>query len=371
MASGPLAFLGQGDQPLLRRSVLDDVTGNPLITSVPTGEVRQRAALLPLGLTDSGSMTLAVPQMAFDAIDAMRAPQRAYSGDLPIWDPATGHTTDEARGAAAGLAGLAMTGSMPFSAPKGALRMFGGGESLDDILASMEATIGKAAPETPPPGPRMLDPNAKSWDLYHGSTPGEDFARFDPTKANNPAEQAVFFAPDPMTASNYAGSPKAGAEAGSRVFRTTVDPGKTGVFDLTHLAETDPAFNARAREITTQGGGATYGPVHDDYMSDFRAARAREQDIARQAAEMGFTANPDHTANVSFGWGHIGAAVERAKAQGLDTAILRNLAEHGGDDQVIALTPGRVRSYYDPSQLLYSGGPAGAAVGLPFLGRDR
>lgn len=235
-----------------------------------------------------------------------------------------------------------------------------------DPIAALQAALGDLPPAALPPGPRRLDPTAASWALYHGSTPGPDFPRFDPTKGTNPAEQAVFFAPNPETASGYAGSTKAGAEAGSRVYRTTVEPGRTGVFDLTHLAETDPAFNARAREITIKNEGGAYGPVHDDYMSDFRARRAQEQDIARQAAEMGYTTTPDHTANVSFGYGHIGAAIERAKAQGLDTAILRGLAEHGGDDQVVALTPNRVRSAYAPDQLLY--GAAGLGAGTAAFG---
>ncbi|WP_244005279.1 hypothetical protein [Methylobacterium sp. E-005] len=304
------------------------------------------------------------------ATSIVTAPQRAYSGELPIWDPTTGHTTDEAQNAANGLAGLAMTGSLPFKAPAGALRSFGGGQSLDDLLASMDSAISAAKPtlEPPPPGPRLLDPNAKSWDLYHGSTPGQDFQRFDPSLANNPAERgAVFFAPDPETAAAYAGSPKAGAEAGSRVFRATVDPGKTGVFDLSHLAETDPAFSARARELTVRDSSPGYGSLHDGYMETYRARREGDRDIARQVAEMGFPVSHDPSGNISYGWGHIGAAIERAQQQGLDTAILRNLAEHGGDDQVVALTPNRVRSAYAPDQLLYSGGPGGAAAGLPAL----
>lgn len=310
------------------------------------------------GATDAGE------GLVHSAVSGFTLPRDVYQGKVDLG-------SEEAIGRTMDLAGLMAGGSVPAPVPKGALRMFGGGEAADNAISNLTAALHDVPIEAPRPGPRQLDPNAATWDLYHGSMSGQDFARFDPARAANPAEQAVFFAPNPETASGYAGSPKAGAEAGSRVYRTTVEPGKTGVFDLTHLAETDPAFNARAREITVKNEGGAYGPVHDDYMSDFRARRVQDRDIARQAAEMGYTVVPDHTANVSFGYGHIGAAVERAKAQGLDTAILRGLGEHGGDDQVIALTPGRVRSYYDPSQLLYSGGPAGAVVSLPFLGRDR
>ncbi|MCJ2107846.1 hypothetical protein MKK70_21195 [Methylobacterium sp. E-041] len=346
----------------LRRGVVDPETGNAVVTSAPTGEVRQRASLLPVGRDDSGRLVPAVPQSIFDAIDAARFPGRAARGEVNIFDPRTGHVSDEAMGAANGIAGLAMTGSMPFSAPKGALRMFGG-MGKDDPLAGLEAALSKIAPEVPSAGPRLLDPNAKSWDLYHGSNAGPDFKRFDANAGSNPAERgAVFFAPDAVTASGYAGTGATkGGEAGPRVFRTTVEPGKTAVYDLQHLVEHDPEFNARARALTTQHEGATWGPVFDDAMADFARNRTEHRAFSAQAEAMGYPASrPD---GVPFGYGHIGAAVERAKADGLDTAILRGLGEHGGDDQVIALTPNRVRSFYAPDQLLYSGGPGGAAAG--------
>lgn len=298
--------------------------------------------------------------------DAVTAPRDAYTGDLQVMGP-DGHPTAEAMDRANGLAGLAMTGSMPFKAPKGALRMFGGGETHDDPLVALSAALGDFEPTVPISTVRRLDPNAPSWDLYHGSTPGSDFARFDPAAAKNPADRGgVFLAPSAETANAYAGSPVPGAEAGSRVYRATVEPGKTSVFDLAHLAETDPAFNARAREITAAHNPAN-APLFDDYMNTFRASRAQDKDVAKQAAEMGYDVGPDAATPVSYGHGHIAAAIERAKAQGLDTAVLRGLAEHGMDDQVVALTPGRVRSYYDPSQVLFNGGPAGGLAGLPAL----
>lgn len=347
----------------LRRSVIDPETGMAVVTSAPTGEVRQRADLLPIGRDDSGALVPAVPKALFDVIDAARFPGQVARGEKQVFDPTTGHVSDEALGAANGIAGLAMTGSLPFSAPKGAVRSFGGAAAKDDPLAALEAALVDIKPEPARAGPRLLDPNAKSWDLYHGSEPGSDFARFDPTKAGNPGERAVFFAPSAETASDYAGRPKAGAEAGARVFRATVEPGRTGVFDLSRLAETDPAFNARARELTVRDSGAAHGQTFDTYMDGFRASREQDRAIAAQAAEMGYEIGPDAASRLSHGHGHIGAAIERARAQGLDTAILRGLAEHGGDDQVVALTPGRVRSAYAPDELLYSGGPAGAAPG--------
>lgn len=320
------------------------------------------------------NLSRAVGVVAGDAahglLSAATAPKRALDGDLPIFDPMTGHVSDEALGAGAGIAGLAMTGSLPFKAPAGAIRSFGGAAAKDDPLAALEAGLANLAPEAPPPGPRLLDPNAKLWDLYHGSEGGADFARFDPSKANNPAERGgLFLAPDPTTASGYAGSTvRSGAEAGPRVFRTTVEPGKTAIFDLPHLVERDPTFNAEARALTMKHDGATYGPVFDDAMSDFARRRDESRTFAAQAEAMGFT--PTAPDGVPFGYGHIGAAMERAKAQGLDTAILRGLAEHGGDDQVVALTPGRVRSYYDPSQLLYAGAPVGVGLGAAMAAPD-
>lgn len=321
-----------------------------------------RSALLPLGRTNAGSLTWAVPQAVLSALGAVQYPGQVYRGEASIYDPATGRISDEAVGKSFDLAGTAMTGALPFKAPKGALRMFGGAaeQGADDVLGSLEAALSKSIadnPQPPPTGPRRLDPNAASWDVYHGSPGGPDFQRFDPQVASNPAERgAVFFAPNPETANGYTATGGIG-EAGARVFRANVEPGQTKVFDLADLAETDPAFSARAREITTSQAGAGHGALFDDAMANFRANRGQDREIAAQLQEMGYV--PGEPTGVSHNWGHIGAAVERAKAEGLDTAILRGLAEHGGDDQVIALTPNRVRSFYDPRQILFSGLPLG------------
>lgn len=110
----------------LRRSVVDPATGNAVVTSAPTGEVRQRGSLLPIGRDDDGRLVPAVPQGIFDAIDAARYPGQVARGEVNIFDPSTGHASDEAIKKGLDLAGSAMTGSLPFSAPAGALRMFGG-----------------------------------------------------------------------------------------------------------------------------------------------------------------------------------------------------------------------------------------------------
>jgi hypothetical protein len=83
-----------------------------------------------------------------DLASAVTAPRDAYTGDLQVFDPATGHVTDEAIGRAGGMAGLAMTGSIPFSAPAGAIRMFGGRNAAtadQAALAEAERLAGAGA----------------------------------------------------------------------------------------------------------------------------------------------------------------------------------------------------------------------------------
>lgn len=351
----------------LRRSVIDPETGRALVTSEPTGEVVQRSALLPVGRDDGGRLVPAVPGLAMQAVEAARFPGQVYRGEASIFDPQTGHVSDEAVRKGFDLAGTALTGSLPFKAPAGALRTFGGGEA-DDLFASLESALSQGAKnaEPPPPGPSRVDPGAKSWDLFHGSQAGPDFKRFEPQANSNSAERgAIFFGADPDIGNFYANSMDAGAEAGPRVFRTQVDPGKTGVFDLRDLIERDPTFNAEARAVIAGQDPKHGGALFDDYMGRFEASAASDRDVAAQLREMGL--QPGERTGVSFGYGHIPAAIERARAQGLDTAILRGLAEHGGGDQVVVLTPNRVRSHYS-GDLLYGAAPvglAGAALASP------
>ncbi|TGD94067.1 hypothetical protein [Methylobacterium nonmethylotrophicum] len=351
--------------------------GQPPVDPRRDGSVQPTAA----GRNLSRAIGVASGNAAQSVLDAAGAPARAYRGELDTFDLLTGHVSDEAIGAAHGIAGLAMTGSLPMKVPTGAIRSFGGPAAKDaDPLAALEAALGDlfdspstasaAAPTKPafsagPRPPVRVDPDVKAWDLYHGSKQGPDFQRFDPSLKQDSEAGAVFFAPEPTAAATYAGSPGvgdmvAGVEAGPRIFRTTVEPGKTAVFDIGHLAETDPAFNAAARAIYTQEASPRAGPLFDRYLRDFQASRTQDHQIAEQVRAMG--AEPSPPTGASFGYGHIGAAIQRAKEQGLDTAILRGLMEHGGDDQVIALTPGRVRSHYAPDQLLYAGAPAAAGL---------
>ncbi|MBX9698924.1 MAG: hypothetical protein K2X91_03030, partial [Thermoleophilia bacterium] len=113
---------------------------------------------------------------------------------------------------------------------------------------------------------------------------------------------------------------------------------------------------------------ASADSLREAYRSDFVASRARDREINAQLTEYGM--EPTATTGATYGHGYLGAVIQMAKEQGLDTAVIRGLAEHGGGDQVVALTPGRVRSFYSPDQVLYSGGrsagpAAAAALALP------
>lgn len=372
MAGAPFGFPApSGPYAGLRRSVIDEVTGQPVVTSPPTGRIHERAPLAPVGIDDSGRMVPAVPGFIADApqtiASAVTLPRDVWRGEVETMP--TRMSREEGQ-RVADLAGLAMTGSLPFRAPKGALRMFGGAaKEADDPFAALEAALAQGVKDVVPEtrrAPIRLDPNAPSWDLYHGTGPSPDFQRFDPQVTGNAAERgAVFFAPDPETANAYTTTGGGAGEAGSRVFRASVEPGRTKVFDLGQLAETDPAFNARAREawLANMADGKG-GELFDDYLSGLRSRRESDRAHNAQLAEMGYAPGP--VEGVNYGFGHVGAAVRQAQAEGLDTAIIRGLAEHGGDDQVIALTPGRVRNRYDGS-LLYSGGPAGLGLGAAAL----
>ncbi len=128
MSAAPFGFgppVG-GSYSGLRRSVIDDVTGQPVITSAPTGEVVQRSTLLPVGRDDAGRLVPALPSIVTGAVEAAKFPGQVYRGEASVYDPTTGQVSDEAIGKAADIAGLAFTGSVPFSKPAGAIGMFGG-----------------------------------------------------------------------------------------------------------------------------------------------------------------------------------------------------------------------------------------------------
>jgi hypothetical protein len=132
MASSPFGF---GPLPVIRRSVIDPATGN--VTQGPQ---------TPPSALDIGGAYLDL--LAGRAKDAITAPQRALSGELQVWDRETGHTTDAANEAAGGMAGLAMTGSLPMSRPAGSLGTFAGrlSKTADQgALAKAESMIANGA----------------------------------------------------------------------------------------------------------------------------------------------------------------------------------------------------------------------------------
>jgi hypothetical protein len=246
--------------------------------------------------------------------------------------------------------------------------------SLDDLLASMQSQIDEFAKTATPDRPHTLvDPSAPSWDLYHGTSAGTDFGRFSvdvprergKTNAAPSEAGALYLSPAPAEAAHYAGDvltdPYAGP-AGPRIIRATVDPGKTELLDIPHMVLNDQGFVDRARAAYLSDAGDT--PMNrrmfDNHIERTQAGLREHADIQQQVREMG---HPEQPPYVPYAYSMAGAAVQMAKERGLDTAVLRGLSESNGGDQIIALTPNRVRSYYDPDHVLYSGGPGGAGIG--------
>lgn len=199
--------------------------------------------------------------------------------------------------------------------------------------------------------------------LYHGTESPADFARFDPHNGSNPHsplpdERAVFMSPSPAGANNYAEAARSGAgDAGPRVFKLNVDPGNTAVLDLPEMLQNDPGFveflHQRARDNFGRGtaspDAAEAGSRRriGDYLDQVQRENGKI-DAAAFDQEFG-PIDPaelaqwrQDAARVPLSTGALPAAVQWARQQGLDTATIRGLKEHGGADQVVALTPNRV-----------------------------
>lgn len=86
-----------------------------------------RSALLPLGRTNAGNVTWAVPQAVLSALGAAQFPGQVYRGEVGVYDPATGHVSEEAIGKAADIAGIAMTGGLGGTAKKAGETVLGAG----------------------------------------------------------------------------------------------------------------------------------------------------------------------------------------------------------------------------------------------------
>lgn len=97
---------------------------------------------------------------------ALTAPRDAFTGAMPVNDPATGMPTPEAMQRGQGVANLAMTGGIPMS-ERGAVGMAGGRLGGVDPLASLrEAGMQAAQPGVKanlPPPKKLLD---RTWDNY-------------------------------------------------------------------------------------------------------------------------------------------------------------------------------------------------------------
>lgn len=232
----------------------------------------------------------------------------------------------------------------------------GHGTSLDDLLGSklddLDATFGGgngkasmsprermrallAEQQAARPKPVHVDPDAKSWTLYHGTGAPQDFTRFETgknaiyAKAGNEEAEAVFFTPSPESANDYSGRNSGGTYASGdlrpRVIPVEVTPGKTRVFDLRQLFR-DKNFVNRARQIyAREGRPEDFDQRLDDYL--------------RRSGGRGDVDAP-------YGLGGIATAISEAKAMGLDTLVVRGVAETNGSDQIIVLNPGRVKSAY-------------------------
>jgi len=274
---------------------------------------------------------------------------------------------------------------------------------LDRIPVSMEpASLENARargliddPPPPPPrsarGPARVDTSHPQWTLYHGTEAPVDFDRFDPgnvalKKHSTPDQDGVFLAPSPDSADVYANgvaTDVAGA-AGPRIFKVNVDPGRSATFDVADMARNDPAFIDMIHKTNREGQGRDTSKMLQSADQREAWSRKRLSDALAQAdseAEMwrGFgrmteeefgmpvpsqetiARKIEEARRMPYSTGAVSAAVRHAREQGYDTVVIRGLAEHGGSDQVVALTPGRVRNAFD-GRLLY--GLAGAGVGL-------
>lgn len=282
----------------------------------------------------------------------VRAAQAAYRAVTLPGDVYAGRTAPDSPEAIersadlAGILALGGTGAARIEmVPRGSIGSSGGGMPLPPpkVPAPPPRLPGASKPthDIPPPPPQgaFVDPAAAEWTAYHGSPVG-DIERFDPSIGGY--ERGVFFSPDPLEAERY----------GTSLYKVRIDPGKTEVYDLNKLID-DPAFRAKVREDWVGDGRLPreqLEPLYDQQFADILASRER----ARARGEEW---------NAPYSWGAVNPAIEEARAKGLDTIILRGLNESFGNDQIVALTPGRVTSATS-GRTLYSGASPVPAVTL-------
>lgn len=166
MASAPFPLGFGPSEGTLRRSVLDPMTGEAVVARPAAPQwpdsIAERSWLLPGGISTSGELVPAAPKPVKFVGEMIRAlPDivpatikgvdwfgRVARGEESIDDPETGHVKEDAVAKSFDLAGLAMTGSMPFSVPAGAMRSFGGRAAKTanlDALARAETLSGQGA----------------------------------------------------------------------------------------------------------------------------------------------------------------------------------------------------------------------------------
>ncbi|MFG1433192.1 hypothetical protein V5F44_19385 [Xanthobacter sp. V2C-8] len=194
-------------------------------------------------------------------------------------------------------------------------------------------------------GSLFVDPQAKTWDLFHGTTALNDFKRFDPsseaaqigTSLQGAEKGVVFLTPNPEEAGRYASFSDPQGEAGARIFRVAVSPGKTAVFDIPELLRSGVKRFATALKDAWERHDL--GENGRELNAEMRAAKAMlaRTDMDRPAVE--------HTLGATH------AAIDLARKEGLDTVVVRGLNESKGGDQVIVLNPDRVFSSYTGDKL--------------------
>lgn len=204
--------------------------------------------------------------------------------------------SEEAAGGAFQAAATAMTGSLPFGVPAGALRTFGGRAAVTADHAALDRA---AAMQAAGASPKSIW-QGTGWGLGRDGVARfeipDDAARLLPQTGASATtlgsvldHPALFDAYPAMRDVSVFNRPELGANAAD-------------VFDLPHLMENDPAFVARARQtvIDENGGAARAGRMFDErharMLDEFQSAR----DLNRQLTEMGYPAT--EVPQVQWGW---------------------------------------------------------------------
>jgi hypothetical protein len=168
---------------------------------------------------------------------------------------------------------------------------------------------------------------------YHGTRASEDFSIVDPTKSKGKEEEGVaFFTRNPEQASSYATLTGRETEgAGPRVYPVNIVPGKTKTFDLLDMWKNDPSFREEMK--ARNPGMFSYWEQQIEegirYQDDVINPRFREHGL------------PEESYQIPLSTEATLIAINRAKKEGLDTAIIKNIQEHG--EQIIVLNQANIK----------------------------